>query len=146
MAATPGSKIALTGWNAYSRIDAVTGLASPYLARLYIDSDAWTNIQRWDGRVESLAPMREWYRALPFHLVERPRTLVIGPGATYEMTALEPLLPCHTCQLRPPMVVVPTTEPIGWMLPWRLNQIMISMALTPLVRGVGSSQMSYEAL
>ena len=50
MAATPGSKIALTGWNAYSRIDAVTGFESPYLARLYIDSDAWTNILEWDGR------------------------------------------------------------------------------------------------
>ena len=29
MAATPGARIALTGWNAYSRIDAVTGFATP---------------------------------------------------------------------------------------------------------------------
>ncbi|HET8646623.1 MAG TPA: hypothetical protein VFO85_14105, partial [Vicinamibacteria bacterium] len=79
MASYPGSRIALTGWNAYSRIDAVTGYPDS-LARLYIDSDAWTNIQHWDGRVESLAPMRQWYRALPFHLVNQPRTLVIGPG------------------------------------------------------------------
>ena len=55
MAATPGAKIALTGWNAYSRIDAVTGFVPPYLARLYIDSDAWTNILAWDGEVASLA-------------------------------------------------------------------------------------------
>ena len=81
MAATPGSKIALTGWNAYSRIDAVTGFESPYLARLYIDSDAWTNILEWDGDVASVSGMREEYRALPFRLVPpKPRTLVIGPG------------------------------------------------------------------
>jgi hypothetical protein len=81
MAATPGARIALTGWNAYSRIDAVTGFASPYLARLYIDSDAWTNVIEWDGKVASLARMRTEYRALPFELVPpRPKTLVIGPG------------------------------------------------------------------
>jgi len=44
MAATPGAEIALTGWNAYSRIDAVTGFPPPFLARLYIDSGAWTNV------------------------------------------------------------------------------------------------------
>jgi hypothetical protein len=81
MAATPGSGIALTGWNAYSRIDAVTGFESPYLARLYIDSDAWTNILEWDGDVASLSAMRAAYRALPFELVPPgPETLVIGPG------------------------------------------------------------------
>ncbi|MCX6543628.1 MAG: hypothetical protein NTV05_04345 [Acidobacteria bacterium] len=81
MAATPGAKVALTGWNAYSRIDAVTGFASPYLARLYIDSDAWTSILEWDGRAESIAPLKEWYRALPFKVApDKPKTLVIGPG------------------------------------------------------------------
>jgi predicted membrane-bound spermidine synthase len=81
LAATPGARIVLTGWNAYSRIDAVTGFASPYLARLYIDADAWTNILEWDGKVESVASFRSWYRALPFQVVpENPRTLVIGPG------------------------------------------------------------------
>jgi len=80
-AATPGSRIALTGWNAYSRIDAVTGFGSPYLARLYIDSDAWTNVIEWDGDVASLSGMRAEYRALPFELVPPgPKTLVIGPG------------------------------------------------------------------
>jgi SAM-dependent methyltransferase len=81
MAATPSAKVALTGWNAYSRIDAVTSVDSPYLARLYIDSDAWTNVHHWDGRVESVTEMRDWYRALPFKVApERPKTLVIGPG------------------------------------------------------------------
>jgi predicted membrane-bound spermidine synthase len=79
--ATPGARIALTGWNAYSRIDAVTGFASPFLARLYIDSDAWTNVLEWDGDVASLAHMKGEYRARPFELVPpAPRTLVIGPG------------------------------------------------------------------
>ncbi len=81
VAATPGARIALTGWNAYSRIDAVTGFESPYLARLYIDSDAWTNILEWDGDVASVGDMRNWYRGLPFRIVpERPKTLIIGPG------------------------------------------------------------------
>jgi SAM-dependent methyltransferase len=81
MEATPGARIALTGWNAYSRIDAVTGFASPYLARLYIDSDAWTNVIEWDGDVASLSALRTAYRALPFELVPpAPKTLVIGPG------------------------------------------------------------------
>jgi hypothetical protein len=81
MAATPGSKVVLTGWNAYSRIDAVTGFESPYLARLYIDSDAWTNILEWDGDVASLSGKRAEYRALPFEIVPPgPNTLIIGPG------------------------------------------------------------------
>src|SRR5438094_449015 len=69
-----------TGWNAYSRIDAVEGFPPPNLARLYIDSDAWTNAQQWDGNVESIRNVRDWYRALPFRLVSSPETLVIGPG------------------------------------------------------------------
>jgi predicted membrane-bound spermidine synthase len=81
LAATPGARVALTGWNAYSRIDAVTGFADPYLARLYIDSDAWTNVLRWDGRVESIREWAGWYRALPFTVAPKdPETLVIGPG------------------------------------------------------------------
>ena len=81
LAATPGARVVLTGWNAYSRIDAATGFEPPYLARLYIDSDAWTNVLAWDGRLESLASYRDWYRALPFRVApEHPQTLVIGPG------------------------------------------------------------------
>jgi len=81
MAARPETRVALTGWNSYSRIDAVTGFEAPYLARLYIDSDAWTNILSWDGRLESVAHMREWYRALPFKVAPKdPETLIIGPG------------------------------------------------------------------
>ncbi len=80
MAETPGARVTQTGWNAYSRIDAVEGFPPPYLARLYIDSDAWTNVLEWDGRLESAANLRSWYRALPFRFTTRPETLVIGPG------------------------------------------------------------------
>jgi predicted membrane-bound spermidine synthase len=81
IAETPDARIALTGWNAYSRIDAVTGFEPPFLARLYIDSDAWTNVHSWDGKIESLASYRGWYRALPFQVLpDHPKTLVIGPG------------------------------------------------------------------
>ena len=81
LANVPGTEIVLTGWNAYSRVDAVTGFEPPYLARLYIDSDAWTNVLEWDGRVESLDEEATWYRALPFEVAPpRPRTLIVGPG------------------------------------------------------------------
>jgi hypothetical protein len=80
MRETPGTRVTQTGWNSYSRIDAVEGFPAPNLARLYIDSDAWTNAQQWDGRLESIQSMRTWYRALPFRLVPGAETLVIGPG------------------------------------------------------------------
>ncbi len=76
----PSARIAQTGWNAYSRIDAVEGFPAPYLARLYIDSDAWTSILEWDGNLDGVRDMRTWYRALPFKLVPNAHTLVIGPG------------------------------------------------------------------
>jgi predicted membrane-bound spermidine synthase len=79
MQAEPAARVDQTGWNAYSRIDAVTGFAGS-LARLYIDSDAWTDVHRWDGQVESLADAARWFRALPFRVVPKGETLVIGPG------------------------------------------------------------------
>jgi hypothetical protein len=79
MADEPAARVDQTGWNSYSRIDAVTGFAGS-LARLYIDSDAWTDLHRWDGRVESLAGAGQWFRALPFRVVPKGETLVIGPG------------------------------------------------------------------
>jgi hypothetical protein len=80
MADTPGTQVTQTGWNAYSRIDAVEGFPAPYLARMYIDSDAWTNVLEWDGRLESVTGLRDWYRALPFRFTPGAETLVIGPG------------------------------------------------------------------
>lgn len=72
--------IALTRWNSFSRIDAVEGFEPPYLARLYIDSDAWTNIMIWDGKVEHMQAEMTWFRTIPYRLVPDSKTLVIGPG------------------------------------------------------------------
>jgi Spermine/spermidine synthase domain len=80
MIEVPGTHVTQTGWNAYSRIDTVEGFPAPNLARLYIDSDAWTNAHQWDGRLESISDLKTWYRALPFQFETHPDTLVIGPG------------------------------------------------------------------
>jgi len=88
MDATPGAKIAQSGWNAYSRIDAVEGIDAPaFIARLYIDSDAWTSIMPWDGRIDSVHEMRDSYRALPFHFNPGGETLIIGPGGGPDVVA-----------------------------------------------------------
>ena len=88
MDAAPGSRITQTGWNAYSRIDAVEGVETKgNLARLYIDSDAWTGIREWDGRIESATDLRDSYRALPFRLMPNAETLIIGPGGGPDVVA-----------------------------------------------------------
>ena len=76
----PGTRVAQTGWNAYSRIDAVEGFPAADLARLYIDSDAWTSIHPWDGNLDSVRDMKDWYRALPFRFTPNAETLDHRPG------------------------------------------------------------------
>ena len=83
----PGSRVAQSGWNSYSRIDAVEGVSPKFLARLYIDSDAWTSIMPWDGRLDSVHEMRDSYRALPFHFNPGGETLIIGPGGGPDVVA-----------------------------------------------------------
>ena len=78
--AQPQARIDTDHWNAYSRITSVLHPDEFHLARLFIDSDAWTNILPWDGRPESMAQGRDWFRAFPFRLKEQPRVMVIGPG------------------------------------------------------------------
>ncbi len=86
MDANPAAHIVQTGWNAYSRIDCVQGLPNSF-ARLYIDSDAWTGIREWDGKIESVKDMRDSYRALPFRLTPNAETLIIGPGGGPDVVA-----------------------------------------------------------
>ncbi|HEU5238342.1 MAG TPA: hypothetical protein VFU37_14510 [Pyrinomonadaceae bacterium] len=86
MDASPGSRIVQTGWNAYSRIDCVEGLPNSF-ARLYIDSDAWTGIRGWDGKLDSVQDMRWSYRALPFRLTPNAETMIIGPGGGPDIVA-----------------------------------------------------------
>jgi len=102
----PEAHVAQTGWNAYSRIDAVEGIEQGRLARLYIDSDAWTDIREWDGRIESATDLRDSYRALPFRLVPKARTLIIGPGGGPDVvSALASGSPKVTaCEMNPLML------------------------------------------
>jgi predicted membrane-bound spermidine synthase len=81
----PDAKVSQEGWNAYSRISAVEGVTG--LARLYIDSDAWTSVYPWDGRVESVQGVRDSFRALPFRFEPNAETLVIGPGGGADVVA-----------------------------------------------------------
>ena len=78
--ADPSANIESDRWNAYSRITAVNTPGAENLARLFIDSDAWTNVLRWDGKPESLAGGKDWFRAFPFRVSAHPNVLVIGPG------------------------------------------------------------------
>jgi predicted membrane-bound spermidine synthase len=87
MDAHPGSRVAQSGWNAYSRIDGVEGLDPALLARLYIDSDAWTSVSPWDGRIENAGNLAGSFRALPFRFTSRAETLVIGPGGGTDVLA-----------------------------------------------------------
>src|SRR6059058_5840704 len=56
-------------------------------ARLYIDSDAWTGIRGWDGRLETVQDMKGSYRALPFRLTPNAETLIIGQGGGPDVVA-----------------------------------------------------------
>ena len=58
-----------------------------FLARLYIDSDAWTSIMPWDGQLDSVHELRDSYRALPFQFNPGGETLVIGPGGGPDVVA-----------------------------------------------------------
>ncbi|MER3447610.1 MAG: hypothetical protein C4291_12600 [Candidatus Dadabacteria bacterium] len=80
MHSDPNLHIVFTKWNSYSRIDGVEGVAPPHIARIYIDSDAWTNVVKWDGRIESIEKAKEWFRYIPFRLEKKPKALIIGPG------------------------------------------------------------------
>ncbi|PIP36839.1 MAG: hypothetical protein COS92_05345 [Desulfobacterales bacterium CG07_land_8_20_14_0_80_52_14] len=76
----PGSRMIFDRWNAYSRISSVSDFDNFHLARLFIDSDAWTDILRWNGRPNGIEDAADWFRAFPFRLSPKPRVLVIGPG------------------------------------------------------------------
>ncbi len=86
--AVPEAAIDSDRWNAYSRITSVRDPDKDHVARLYIDSDAWTNVLRWDGTAAGLADGPEWFRAFPFRFADKPRVLAIVSGSP-SVTAVE---------------------------------------------------------
>jgi hypothetical protein len=74
------ARIEFDRWNTYSRITAVRSPGAGNLARIFIDSDNWTNIMNWDGKQESLAGQRDSFRAFPFRVCPSPNVMIIGPG------------------------------------------------------------------
>ena len=47
---------------------------------VFTDGDAFTAITRFDGNLAKLAYLDQQTAALPFHLLKRPRTLILGAG------------------------------------------------------------------
>lgn len=74
------ARIDFDKWNAYSRITSVKGFSDDYVARIFIDSSAETNVMHWNGSPDHPPDARNWFRAFPFRLVKDPHVLVIGPG------------------------------------------------------------------
>lgn len=75
-----GASIDFDKWNAYSRITSVKGFSEDYVRRIFIDSSAETSVMHWDGTPNTPPDARNWFRAFPFRIVEKPEVLIIGPG------------------------------------------------------------------
>jgi hypothetical protein len=90
----PGASLVETRWNAFSRIDVVKsgyvryapGLSLRYDAYLpeqigvFVDGDEVNAITRYEGDRSSLAFTGYLPSALPYHLVEAPRVLIVDAG------------------------------------------------------------------
>jgi hypothetical protein len=57
----------------------------PAQLAVFTDGDSMTALTAWDGRRESLAWLDETTSALPYHLIARPRVLVLGAGGGAEV-------------------------------------------------------------
>lgn len=71
--------IEYTEWNAFARTDVVRE-NDPATRYVYTDGHVPTNMQQWDGRVESLAYLRGFLGYLAMEGIPRNRALFIGPG------------------------------------------------------------------
>jgi hypothetical protein len=58
----------------------MTSLEPPEQKAVFTDGGGMTAITRFDGRPEALAYLDQQTAALPFHLVDRPKVLVLGLG------------------------------------------------------------------
>ncbi|MEP0845083.1 MAG: hypothetical protein HRF43_20460, partial [Phycisphaerae bacterium] len=76
----PDSRVESDKWNVYSRITSVRSPEALNLARIFIDSDNWTNVMHWDGSPAHPAEGPNWFRAFPFRVRPAPKVMIIGPG------------------------------------------------------------------
>jgi len=90
----PGASLVETSWNAFSRIDVVSsgyvryapGLSLRYGAYLpeqigvFVDGDDVNAITRYEGDPSSLVFAGYLPMALPYHLVEEPKVLIVDAG------------------------------------------------------------------
>jgi hypothetical protein len=100
----PGSHIAKTQWNSFSRIDVVEGISGNcipsldtrnpsqcvdegVIAKIFIDGGAGTNIISWDGNPDSRKDLSSWMQYLPFKMIDDPKILIIGSGGGRDVIA-----------------------------------------------------------
>jgi len=100
----PGSHIAKTQWNSFSRIDVVEGISGDCIpvrdprnpsqcaeeglvAKIFIDGGAGTNIISWDGNPDSRKELSSWMQYLPFKMKDDPKILIIGSGGGRDVVA-----------------------------------------------------------
>lgn len=76
----PQSRVDSDKWNVYSRITSVRSPEALNLARIFIDSDNWTNVMSWNGSPAEPAEGPNWFRAFPFRVSPHPKVMIIGPG------------------------------------------------------------------
>jgi len=62
-----------------------TSLAPPEQFAVFTDGDGMSTMTRFTGELEPLAYLDQQTMALPFHLLERPATLVLGAGGGTEV-------------------------------------------------------------
>jgi hypothetical protein len=82
LANNPNLRVTRTMWNSYSRIDVVEGYGDQnhVLAEIFIDADASTEVLKWNGSRLDLQDLPPSLDALPYHLVNSSRSLIVGPG------------------------------------------------------------------
>lgn len=78
----------------------------PAQLAVFTDGDSMTAMSVYDGRLESLAWLDQTTSALPYHLIGRPRVLVLGAGggAEVQLALYHEARDIHAVELNPTML------------------------------------------
>jgi len=78
----------------------------PAQLAVFTDGDSMTAMSVYDGRLESLAWLDQTTSALPYHLISRPRVLVLGAGggADVQLALYHEAREIHAVELNPTML------------------------------------------